>query len=85
MEKYHDMIKLSQASQEEISSIDSLGTVIAQSLHSYFEQEGSQLLLQELQEAGVNLDYLGEKVAADAALAGKTVVLTGKLQKLTSS
>ena len=83
MEKFHDMIKLSQASQEEISSIDSLGTVIAQSLHSYFEQEGSQLLLQELQEAGVNLDYLGEKVAADAALAGKTVVLTGKLQKLT--
>ena len=83
MEKFHDMIKLSQASQEEISSIDSLGAVIAQSLHSYFEQEGSQLLLQELQEAGVNLDYLGEKVAADAALAGKTVVLTGKLQKLT--
>ena len=83
MEKFHDMIKLSQASQEEISSIDSLGTVIAQSLHSYFEQEGSQLLLRELQEAGVNLDYLGEKVAADAALAGKTVVLTGKLQKLT--
>ena len=83
MEKFHDMIKLSQASQEEISSIDSLGTVIAQSLHSYFEQEGSQLLLQELQEAGVNLDYLGEKVAADAALTGKTVVLTGKLQKLT--
>ena len=83
MEKFHDIIKLSQASQEEISSIDSLGTVIAQSLHSYFEQEGSQLLLQELQEAGVNLDYLGEKVAADAALAGKTVVLTGKLQKLT--
>ena len=83
MEKFHDIIKLSQASQEEISSIDSLGTVIAQSLHSYFEQEGSQLLLRELQEAGVNLDYLGEKVAADAALAGKTVVLTGKLQKLT--
>ena len=83
MEKFHDMIKLSQASQEEISSIDSLGSVIAQSLHSYFEQEGSQLLLQELQEAGVNLDYLGEKVAADAALAGKTVVLSGKLQKLT--
>ena len=83
MEKFHDIPKLSQASQEEISSIDSLGTVIAQSLHSYFEQEGSQLLLQELQEAGVNLDYLGEKVAADAALAGKTVVLTGKLQKLT--
>ena len=83
LEKFHDIPRLSQANQEEIAAIDSLGTVIAQSLHSYFEQEGSQVLLRELQEAGVNLDYLGEKVAADAVLSGKTVVLTGKLQKLT--
>ena len=83
LEKFHDIPKLSQASQEEIAAIDSLGTVIAQSLHTYFEQEGSQILLAELQEAGVNLDYLGQKAAADAALSGMTVVLTGKLQKLT--
>ena len=82
LEKFHDIPKLSQASQEEIAAIDSLGTVIAQSLHTYFEQEGSQILLAELQEAGVNLDYLGQKAAADAALSGMTVVLTGKLQKL---
>ena len=83
LEKFHDIPKLSQASQEEIAAIDSLGTVIAQSLHTYFEQEGSRFLLAELQEAGVNLDYLGQKAAADAALSGMTVVLTGKLQKLT--
>ena len=83
LEKFHDIPRLSQANQEDIAAIDSLGTVIAQSLHSYFEQEGSQVLLRELQEAGVNFDYLGEKVAADAVLSGKTVVLTGKLQKLT--
>ena len=83
LEKFHDIPKLSQASQEEIAAIDSLGTVIAQSLHTYFEQEGSQILLAELQEASVNLDYLGQKAAADAALSGMTVVLTGKLQKLT--
>ena len=83
LEKFHDIPKLSQASQEEIAAIDSLGTVIAQSLHTYFEQDGSQILLAELQEAGVNLDYLGQKAAADAALSGMTVVLTGKLQKLT--
>ena len=83
LEKFHDIPKLSQVSQEEVASIDSLGTVIAQSLHTYFEQEGSQILLAELQEAGVNLDYLGQKAAADAALSGMTVVLTGKLQKLT--
>ena len=83
LEKFHDIPKLSQASQEEIAAIDRLGTVIAQSLHTYFEQEGSQILLAELQEEGVNLDYLGQKAVADAALSGMTVVLTGKLQKLT--
>ena len=83
LEKFHDIPGLAQAEQEEIASIDSLGMVIAKSLHSYFAQEGTQILLKELEEAGVNLAYLGEKVAADAVLSGKTVVLTGKLETLT--
>lgn len=83
LEKFHDIPSLAQAEQEEIASIDSLGMVIAKSLHSYFTQEGTQILLKELEEAGVNLAYLGEKVAADAVLSGKTVVLTGKLETLT--
>lgn len=83
LEKFHDIPSLAQAEQEEIASIDSLGMVIAKSLHNYFAQEGTQILLKELEEAGVNLAYLGEKVAADAVLSGKTVVLTGKLETLT--
>ena len=83
LEKFHDIPSLAQAEQEEIASIDSIGMVIAKSLHSYFAQEGTQILLKELEEAGVNLAYLGEKVAADAVLSGKTVVLTGKLETLT--
>jgi len=83
LEKFHDIPSLAQAEQEEIASIDSLGMVIAKSLRSYFAQEGTQILLKELEEAGVNLAYLGEKVAADAVLSGKTVVLTGKLETLT--
>lgn len=83
LEKFHDIPSLAQAEQEEIASIDSLGMVIAKSLHSYFAQEGTQILLKELEEAGVNLAYLGEKVATDAVLSGKTVVLTGKLETLT--
>ena len=59
--------------------------VVAESLKRYFALEGSQLLLEELKDAGVNLDYLGQKVAADAPLSGKTVVLTGKLERLTRS
>ena len=85
LQEFHDLDQLATADPERIASIDSLGMVVAESLKSYFAQEGSKRLLQELKEAGVNLSYLGEKVAADAALSGMTVVLTGKLERLTRS
>ncbi|MEZ7625985.1 NAD-dependent DNA ligase LigA [Streptococcus sp. 27098_8_148] len=85
LQEFHDLDQLATADPERIASIDSLGMVVAESLKRYFAQEGSKCLLQELKEAGVNLSYLGEKVAADAALSGMTVVLTGKLERLTRS
>ena len=85
LQEFHDLDQLATADPERISSIDSLGMVVAESLKTYFAQEGSKRLLQELKEAGVNLSYLGEKVATDAALSGMTVVLTGKLERLTRS
>ena len=85
LQEFHDLDQLAIADPERIASIDSLGMVVAESLKSYFAQEGSKRLLQELKEAGVNMAYLGEKVAADAALSGMTVVLTGKLERLTRS
>ena len=85
LQEFHDLDQLATADPERIAGIDSLGMVVAESLKRYFAQEGSKRLLQELKEAGVNLSYLGEKVAADAALSGMTVVLTGKLERLTRS
>ena len=85
LQEFHDLDQLATADPERIAGIESLGMVVAESLKSYFAQEGSKRLLQELKEAGVNLTYLGEKVAADAALSGMTVVLTGKLERLTRS
>ena len=61
---------LAQADPEEVASIESLGSVIAQRLQTYFATEGSNILLDELKEAGVNLDYKGQTVVADAALSG---------------
>ena len=85
LQHFHSIVSLAQANPEEVASIESLGSVIAQSLQSYFETEGAKILLSELKELGVNLDYKGQVVAADAALSGLTVVLTGKLERLTRS
>ena len=85
LQHFHSIENLAQADPEEVASIESLGSVIAQSLQAYFATEGSNILLDELKEAGVNLDYKGQTVVADAALSGFTVVLTGKLERLTRS
>ncbi|WP_125394422.1 NAD-dependent DNA ligase LigA [Streptococcus oralis] len=85
LQHFHSIENLAQADPEEVASIESLGSVIAQSLQTYFATEGSKILLDELKEAGVNLDYKGQTVVADAALSGLTVVLTGKLERLKRS
>ena len=85
LQHFHSIENLAQAGPEEVASIESLGSVIAKSLQTFFATEGSKILLDELKEAGVNLDYKGQTVVADAALSGLTVVLTGKLERLKRS
>ena len=85
LQHFHSIENLAQADPEEVASIESLGGVIAKSLQTYFATEGSEILLRELKEAGVNLDYKGQTVVADASLSGLTVVLTGKLERLKRS
>ena len=85
LQHFHSIENLAQADPEEVASIESLGGVIAKSLQTYFATEGSEILLRELKEAGVNLDYKGQTVVANAALSGLTVVLTGKLKRLKRS
>ena len=85
LQHFHSIENLAQADPDEVASIESLGGVIAKSLQTYFATAGSEILLRELKEAGVNLDYKGQTVVADAALSGLTVVLTGKLERLKRS
>ena len=85
LQHFHSIENLAQADSDEVASIESLGSVIAKSLQTYFATEGSEILLRELKEAGVNLDYKGQTVVVNAALSGLTVVLTGKLERLKRS
>ncbi|HEO1869041.1 TPA: NAD-dependent DNA ligase LigA [Streptococcus agalactiae] len=83
LEEFGNLRQLSQASQESIASIDGLGGVIVKSLHTFFEKEEVDKLLEELTSYNVNFNYLGKRVSTDAQLSGLTVVLTGKLEKMT--
>ncbi|AQP52926.1 DNA ligase (NAD(+)) LigA [Vagococcus penaei] len=82
-EEFQTMAAIMRASKEEISSIISIGPVIADSLHKYFEHDEARLLVSELERVGVNLSYLGqtsEDIAQiESPFKDKTIVLTGKL------
>lgn len=78
---------LSAASFEQLIAINEIGDKMADSIVTYFELEEVKELIEELKLAGVNMGYKGPKPVSaeesDSIFAGKTVVLTGKLEQLT--
>ncbi|VEF49165.1 DNA ligase, NAD-dependent [Bacillus freudenreichii] len=86
-EHYETMDNLIVASREELVTIPEVGEKMSDAIATYFDSEEVEELITELKSAGVNMEYKGPK-ASDAAesssiFTGKTVVLTGKLEKLT--
>ncbi|WP_409296686.1 NAD-dependent DNA ligase LigA [Peribacillus sp. SCS-26] len=80
------MDALSQASYDELTAINEIGGKMADSITAYFDLEEVKELLAELKAAGVNLEYKGPRpvtaAESDSVFAGKTIVLTGKLEQL---
>lgn len=77
---FGSMEKLLTATVEEISGIDGFGSVMAQNVACFFQQEANLEQIRRLQECGLNMTCQLEK--AGEQLAGKTFVLTGTLPTL---
>ncbi|WP_129690701.1 NAD-dependent DNA ligase LigA [Gottfriedia acidiceleris] len=80
--------RLVEASVEEITGINEIGSKMAQSINDYFSQDEVKELISTFKTVGVNTEYKGiqvENVNMDSLFAGKTVVLTGKLEQMTRS
>lgn len=84
-EKYKDLAKIKDLSVSELTTIDTIGETIADSMVAYFEQPQAEKLIQELRDSGVNMTYTGsvEEEAPDNFFKDQTVVLTGKLEHYT--
>lgn len=83
---FKTMASVMAASQEEIAEIDSVGDTIADSLVTYFSNDGARQLIHELEERGVNMAYTSgaeQPASANGFFNGKRVVLTGKLTSMT--
>ncbi|KSU61646.1 aromatic ring-opening dioxygenase LigA [[Bacillus] enclensis] len=85
-QEFDSMDKLMSVSKEELTNINEIGEKMGDAIVAYFENDEVKELVEELKEAGVNMVYKGPKPVsaseADSYFAGKTIVLTGKIEQL---
>jgi DNA ligase (NAD+) len=85
-QSFGSILKLSEATKEDLLAINEIGEKMADSIVTFFDQEEAQELVNELKLAGVNMEYKGTMpISAEESsslFAGKTIVLTGKLEQL---
>ncbi|MBZ9534537.1 NAD-dependent DNA ligase LigA [Cytobacillus oceanisediminis] len=84
--EFKHMDQLMVATKEDLTAINEIGEKMADSIVTFFEQEEVLELITELKAYGVNMEYTGPLPVAteeaDSVFAGKTIVLTGKLEQL---
>ena len=80
--RYKTIDNLANASFEELSQINDIGQVMANSIREFFLQDQTIDLIEKLKSAGVNTIAIQEE-SVDNRFEGKTFVLTGTLEKLT--
>jgi DNA ligase (NAD+) len=85
-QQFETMERLSTTTKDELTAINEIGEKMADSIVTYFENEEVHELITELKTYEVNMEYKGPKRVmvedSDSFFAGKTVVLTGKYEKL---
>lgn len=79
--RFGTMEAIQAATVEQLTEIDDIGAITAQSLVDWLANPQSQHLIDQLKEAGVNMT--GEVAAKGNKFAGKTIVLTGALTQFT--
>jgi DNA ligase (NAD+) len=77
------MDALLAAKEEELSEVNEIGPIIAASIFSFLHCKFGQDTIADLKSLGVNTKSTAPKSGQHRALEGKTLVVTGTLQKYT--
>lgn len=81
-EHFGTVDKVRRATAEELTEVEGIGPELAKSIvHFVKSKDGAEVVLR-LADAGVNMKQPKRAVAANSPLAGKTVVITGTLERL---
>ena len=79
--KFDSLEAMASATLESLEAIDGIGSIMAQSIHTWFADVNNHTLLEQLKAHGLNFDSARQE-KAEGILVGKTVVLTGALSGL---
>lgn len=81
---FEDMTALMAAKTDELIGVEEVGEVVARSVADFFELPANQSMIARLQEHGLNMvEQRREPGETNAAIAGKTFVVTGTLTQFT--
>ena len=83
LEHFGSLEKLSAATVEELEQVSDIGEVTARRVREFFDDEDNLKILKELTEMGLTVEQEKKIFAEGSAFAGKSFVLTGKLEKYT--
>ena len=78
---FKTMDALVNATQEDLAAIRDIGPVTAEYIREFFDEEANRSMIDQLRILGVNMEYIDNSVAEESVFTGKTVVLTGTLEK----
>ncbi len=80
--RYETMDNLMNASSEELEQIKDIGSTLSSNISNYFDNPKNRILIHELKDIGINMEYKGEKIIQDEAFTNKKFVLTGTISFL---
>lgn len=81
METFHSLMRLADATSEEILGVRDMGEVSARNIVEYFSRQETRTLLSALKAQGLTMEK-AIRAAADDRLQGKSFVLTGTLSTM---
>jgi len=86
-DNYSSIDDLASATEDELLALPSIGPRIAESIMTFFRQDGNRQIIEKLRKAGVRLENErgGDAESRSLPLAGTEFVLTGRLESLPRS
>ena len=78
--KYNTIDSIMNVTFDELNAIKDIGPILAKNIVDFFQKEENTILINNLKEIGINMEYTGEKTINNDNFKDKKFVVTGTLE-----